>query len=71
MRQEEKDEIISYLRLEGRKISNFARQGWDCANKIINYYDLVYSCPGDNAAWAFLGSAVKEYKERVIKENTL
>jgi hypothetical protein len=64
-------ELIEYLRSEGRNISIAAGYGWDCANKIIAYYDLVYACPGDPGGWAFLEAAIDEYKKRVkeVKED--
>ena len=60
-----RQELIDYLRKEGRRISIFAGYGWDCANKIIAYYDLVYACPSDHGGWVFLEAAIEEYKKRV------
>ena len=64
-----RESLINYLKLEGKRISNFARQGWSCANKIINYYDLVYTCPSDAAGWAFLETEIENYKKRLKEEN--
>lgn len=67
--RDKRELLINYLKKEGLTISAYAKNGWDCANKIIAYYDLVYTCPSDPGGWALLESAIKEYQERKVKEN--
>jgi hypothetical protein len=68
--------IVSYLMSEGSNISRCARDGWECANSIMNYYDSVCieTCQCRDREWDLLEKSIDEYKRRkggLVNENII
>lgn len=71
MDTERKASLVAYLKSEGVNVTRCARDGWECANSIMNYYDSVCvetSQPRDRE-WELLEKSIVEYKKRKAGKN--
>lgn len=56
-----KQNLIDNLKREASAIEKDATEGDDFAQKIIRYYGMWYTCPGDNMAFVLTENAYKEW----------
>ena len=68
--------LVTYLMEEGQNVGRCARDGWDCARNIMNYYDsvCVETTQSRDREWELLEKSIDEYKKRkagVINENVI
>lgn len=57
------DEMITYLRGEGRTIAAHAEAGAQEAINVMGAYRFMADCPGDPGGQMLLGVAIEEYQQ--------